>query len=111
MQLRQTAEPQVAIVNIINGLMVLAPLQRLAPTKQYGRTHHSTAFHAWDQIASPVPPANPHFISLIIKKDFAVHAKQATDHSAPPATQLSAKHVSQATSSPQAGSLALIIPA
>jgi len=111
MQLRPIVESQVAHANTINGLMVPVPLQLHVPTKQYGRTQHSTASPVWDQIVLPVLLANQHFISLIIKKDFAAHAKQAMDHSAPVATQPNARLAKQATSSPQTGSRASITPA
>jgi len=91
MQLKQIVEYREAPANIINGSMEPVFLQPHAPIKLYGQTQHSTVFLAWAQIALLALPANQHFISLIIKKDFVAHAKQVTGHSAPAATQLNAK--------------------
>lgn len=75
MPFRQTVEFQVAPANIIHGLMEPASLLPHAPIKLYGPTQLSTAFLAWALILLLALPAKQLFISLIIKKDFAAHAK------------------------------------
>ena len=97
MQFRLIAEPRVAPANIINGLMEPVLLPRHVLTRQYGPTQYSTAFLAWAQIVLLALPANHQFISLIIKKDFVVHAKQVTEHFAPAVTQHNAKPARQVT--------------